>query len=102
MAKLQVSIRAWLLIISAIAVLLACFIELNGRIDDVVANGYRVQEVGDLLVDYLEDCGKWPANWDDLHHYVEAHRSRFQHFPRIHELQANVRIDFDFDPNRVD
>ncbi len=102
MAKLQISIRKWLILLTAFAFFLACFIELNGRIDDVIANGYRVQTVGDLLVDYLDDCGKWPANWDDLDKCVEAHRSRFQHVPRIHELQANVRIDFDFDPYGVD
>ena len=75
MAKLQISIRALLLFVAGVAILMAAAIEVNGRIEDLAANGYRVQAAGDLLVEYLDDCGTWPKNWDDLHHYVDSHET---------------------------
>ena len=102
MAKLQISIRTLLFVVAAIAVLMAALVEINGRIEDIVANGYRVQAVGDLLVDYLDDCGKWPDNWDDLNRYVETNKSTFHNVPNINDLQTHVRIKFDFDPDGVD
>ena len=102
MAKFQISIRTLLFIVVAVAMLMAAAIELTGRIEDLVANGYRIQAAGDLLVDYLDDCEKWPENWDDLLRYVEAHKSTFQYAPNIKDLQSHVRINFDFDPNSID
>ena len=101
MVKLQLTLRTMLIIVAAVAILLAAVRELNRRIEDLAGNGYRVQEVGFLLVDYLDDCGKWPGNWDDLHRYVESHRSTLQHVPNIGVLQSHVRIKFDFDPNGI-
>lgn len=102
MAKPQFSIRTLLIAVAVIAVLLAVAIEINGRIEDLVANGYRVQEAGDLLVNYLDDCGKWPENWDDLYRYVDANKSTFRYVPNIKDLQNNVRIQFQFDPDKID
>lgn len=102
MAKLQISIRSLLLIVAAVAILIAAAKELNRRIEDLVANGYRVQEAGDLLVDYLDDCGTWPEDWNDLHRYVEAHKSTFRYVPNINDLRTHVRIDFEFNPNAID
>lgn len=102
MAKPQFSIRTLLIAVAVVAVLLAVAIEINGRIEDLAANGYRVQAVGDLLVDYLDECGTWPENWDDLHRYVEANKSTFRYVPNIEDLRTHVRIKFQFDPDGID
>jgi hypothetical protein len=102
MAKFQISIRTLLIIVASVAMLMAAAIELKGRIEDIAENGYRVQAAGDLLVDYLDDCGKWPENWDDLHRYVESHKSTLQYAPNVNDLQSRVRINFDFDPDSID
>lgn len=102
MAKIQFSIRSLLLIVTAAGILVAVVVELNGRLDDLYANGYRVQAAGDLLVKYLDDCGKWPKNWDDLRQYVEDHKSTLRYVPDMIDLQNHVRIKFDFDLDRVD
>lgn len=99
MVRLQISLRTSLLIVAAVAILLAIALELNRRIEELAANGYRVQAAGDLLVDYLEDVGTWPKDWDDLHRYVDEHKSSLRRFPNINDLQAHVKIDFEFDPN---
>jgi hypothetical protein len=102
MAKLQISIRGMLLIVVAIAILSAAAIELNGRIEDLAANGYRVQAAGYLLVDYLDDYGEWPKDWDDLYRYVETNKSTLKYAPDVKDLQSRVRIIFDFDPYSID
>ena len=99
MVRFQISLRTSLLIITAVAILLAVALELNRRIEDLAANGYRVQAAGDLLVDYLEDVGTWPKDWDDIHQYVEDHKSMLRSIPNVNDLRAHVRIDFEFDPN---
>jgi hypothetical protein len=99
MVRFQISLRTSLLIITAVAILLAVALELNRRIEDLAANGYRVQAAGDLLVDYLEDVGTWPKDWDVLHQYVEDHKSTLRSIPNISDLRAHVRIDFEFDPS---
>lgn len=102
MAKLQFSIRGMLFSSAVIALILAAAIELNGRIEDLATNGYRVQEAGYLLVNYLDDSGKWPEKWEDLHRYVEANRSTLRFTPDVNDLQSYVRINFDFDPDQID
>lgn len=102
MAKPQFSIRTLLIAVTVVAALLAAAIEINGRIEDLAANGYRVQAVGDLLVDYLDECGTWPENWGDLDRYVEANKSTFRYVPNIEDLRTHVRIKFQFDPDEVD
>lgn len=96
MAKLQISIRTLMFVVAAVAMLMTAAIELNGRIEDIAANGYRVQEAGDLLVDYLDDSGTWPESWDDLYRYVETHKSELRYVPKTRDLQSHVRISFDF------
>ena len=101
-AKLQLSLRRLLLAVAAVAVLIAAVFELDARIEDLSANGYRVQAAGDLLVDYMKDSGKWPEGWNDLTRFVEHHKSELQYRPNIQDLRSHVRIDFDFDPTTVD
>ena len=102
MAKLQISIRTLLILVAVVAVLMTAAMEINGRIEDLAANGYRVQAAGDLLIDYLDECGTWPENWDDLSRYVEANKSTFRYVPDIKDLQTHVRIKFQFDPDEID
>ncbi len=99
MVRFQISLRTSLLIVAAVAIMLAVALELNRRIEELAANGYRVQAAGDLLVDYLEDVGTWPKDWEELQQYVEEHKSSLRRFPNINDLQAHVRIAFEFDPN---
>lgn len=102
MAKFQFSIRGMLIAFAVIALIFAAAIELNGRIEYLSTNGYRVQEAGYLLVHYLDDSRKWPEKWEDLHRYVEANRSTMRFAPDVNDLQSYVRIKFDFDPDQID
>ena len=102
MDKLQLLLRTLLLTFAAIAVLIAAIVEIDGRIEDLAANGYRVQAAGDLLVHYMKNRGQWPKNWDDLRRFVEDHKSDMEYPPNINDLQSHVRINFDFDPNTID
>ncbi|XZE36229.1 hypothetical protein SH501x_001787 [Pirellulaceae bacterium SH501] len=102
MSKFQISIRGMLFAFVVIALVLAAAIELNGRLEDLATNGYRVQTTGYLLVDYVDDFGKWPESWEDLQRHIEANRSTLKFAPDVTDLQSYVRIDFDFDPDRID
>lgn len=91
-----------MIVVAVVAVLIAAAIELGREIEEVASNGYRVQEAGDLLVDYMRNVEEWPRDWEDLHRYVESGRLTFEHAPNIQELRTHVRIDFGFDPSEVD
>ena len=101
MAKLQLSLRTLLLTVAAIAVLIAGILEIDGRIEDLAANGYRVQAAGDLLVHYMKNRGQWPKTWDDLRRFVDDHKSDMEYPPNISDLKSHVRINFNFDPATV-
>ena len=102
MGKRQFSLRTFLLLIAGVAILLGALLEVRGRIEDLVANGYRVQATGDLLVNYMRVCGKWPKGWEDLRRFVQDHKTELRYPPDLKDLQLNVRVDFDFNPANVD
>jgi hypothetical protein len=102
MARLRVSLRSILLLTAIVAVLLAGILELNRRLENYVLNPYRLQSTGDLLVDYLENVGDWPNNWNTLRQYAESHSSALQGIRTFRELEANMMVDFTFKPDLVD
>lgn len=102
MGTRQFSLRTFMLFLAGVAVLLVALLEVNGRIDDLTKNGYRVQATGDLLVDYMKACGKWPNGWEDLRRFVQDHKTELRYTPDLKDLQSNVRVDFDFNPAKID
>ncbi|AMV35595.1 hypothetical protein VN12_26115 [Pirellula sp. SH-Sr6A] len=102
MARYQLSVRMLLFVVAAIALLIIAGMEFLGRVENMASNGYRVQDAGDLLVFYLDDCGSWPKDWDDLIRYADAQQATFPRAFNVNDLQTQVRIRFDFEPDKID
>lgn len=105
MARLQISLRGVLVLMTVVAVLLAIGIEIDRRIENFVVNPYRLQYTGNLLLEYLENVDEWPRDWDALRQYVESHRSDRSHLyaeGTFQKLRDNITIDFAFNRDSVD
>jgi hypothetical protein len=98
MTRFPISIRSLLWLMVAVALVLSFAIDRNRRFTNRICNSYRLQAMGDILVDYLESRDEWPEDWNQLRQFVESNGNALHGVRTFSELQANLIIDFSFEP----
>lgn len=102
MGRLKFSLRNLLLFTLSIALSLVVLREVNRRLNNLVLNPYRLESTADLLVAFMDEHARWPADWNELEVFAESGGHRVHGVRTFQELRENVTIDFSFEPKSID
>lgn len=102
---MRTSLRSVLLATTGIAILLAIgtgLYRLKEHVENSISNSYRLEAAGELLLEFNEENGRWPDDWESLEHHAAKHHSRLYACKTFDDLRNNIVIDFSVDLRKVD
>jgi hypothetical protein len=66
---MRISLRSILLLTSVVAILLAVvfgLFHLKEHAENSISNSYRLVSAGELFLDFKDETGAWPRDWESL------------------------------------
>lgn len=97
---MRISLRSALLLTSVVALLLAIgvgVLRLKEHVENSILDSYRLIEAGKLFINFKDETGTWPHDWECLEEYATSHGSQLSACETVDDLQCNIEIDFSID-----
>ena len=102
LVSMTFSLRTILILTSIIAVAIALGFRLKNYVEDSIANNYRLVSAGNLFLDFKNETGDWPRDWEGLEEFALKTNARLFACENFDDLRENISIDFDIDLSNLD